>query len=141
MFREEILDTKKDTQTEADMYPTTLPYYSGRAQMLKMKKHRLIQLKKVCKTFWLELMLSKLISLQMFDDAGWMLTCSISKDVFAQYEKLIHSIDSKIINLYRKWIDSIGEDVGSRLQRPLMAKSIAKPGLLECNIDRYVTQL
>lgn len=47
MFREEILDTKQDTQTEADMYPTTLPYYSGRAQMLKMKKHRLIQLKKV----------------------------------------------------------------------------------------------
>lgn len=67
-----------------------------------------------------------------------MLPCSISKDVFAQYEKLINSIDSKIINLYRKWIDSIGEDVSSRLQRPLMAKSIAKPGLLECNIDRYL---
>lgn len=76
----------------------------------------------------------------MFDDAGWMLPCSISKDVFAQYQKLIASIDDKIFNLYRKWIDSIGEDINLRLQRPLMCKSISKPGLLECNIDRYSLQ-
>ncbi|XP_050296141.1 dynein axonemal heavy chain 2 isoform X2 [Anthonomus grandis grandis] len=123
MFREEILDTKQDTQSESDMYPTILPYYSGRAQMLKMKKNRLIILKK------------------MFDDAGWMLPCSIAKEVFAQYEKLVASIDDKCFNLYRKWIDSIGEDVNQRLQRPLMCKSVSKPGLLECNIDRSVLDI
>lgn len=47
MFRAEILDTKQDTQAECEMYPTLMPYYSGRAQLLKMKKHRLILLKKV----------------------------------------------------------------------------------------------
>ncbi|ERL85346.1 hypothetical protein D910_02766 [Dendroctonus ponderosae] len=123
MFRAEILDTKQDTQTESEMYPNLMPYYSGRAQLLKMKKHRLTLLKK------------------MFDDAGWMLPCSISKDVFAQYQKLIASIDDKIFNLYRKWIDSIGEDINLRLQRPLMCKSISKPGLLECNIDRSLMEM
>ncbi|KAF7269690.1 hypothetical protein GWI33_017275 [Rhynchophorus ferrugineus] len=123
MFREEILDTKQDIQLEAEMYPTSLPYYSGRAQMLKMKKNRLAILKK------------------MFDDAGWMMPCSIAKEVFAQYEKLITSIDDSVLNLYRKWIDNIGEDVNLRLQRPLMCKSITKPGLLECNIDRSIMDI
>ncbi|XP_030749874.1 dynein heavy chain 2, axonemal [Sitophilus oryzae] len=123
MFREEILDIKQDIQLEAEMYPTMLPYYSGRAQMLKMKKHRLSILKK------------------LFDDAGWMMPCSISKEVFAQYEKLISSIDDKVFNLYRKWVDKIGEDVGLRLQTPLMCRSVTKPGLLECNIDRSILKI
>lgn len=72
----------------------------------------------------------------MFDEAGWMMPCSIAHEVFAQYDKLIASIDEKILYLYRKWVDSIGEDVNARLNRPLMCKSVMKPGLLECNIDR-----
>ncbi|XP_066252128.1 LOW QUALITY PROTEIN: dynein axonemal heavy chain 2 [Euwallacea similis] len=123
MFQDEILDTKQDIQIEADMYPTTLPYYAGRAQMLKMKKQRLILLKK------------------MFDDAGWMLPCSTSKQIFAQYKKLITSIDSSIVSLYRKWVDSIGEDLNFPLQHFLICKSISKPGLLECNIDRSLLDI
>ncbi|CAG9772859.1 unnamed protein product [Ceutorhynchus assimilis] len=123
MFRDEVLETKQDCQTESELYPTTLPYHSGRATMLKMKKHRLIILKK------------------MFDDAGWMLPCSLSKEVFAQHQKLITSIDERIFNMYRKWIDSLGEDLNQRLHRPLMCKSISKPGLIECNIDRSLLAL
>ena len=43
-----------------------------------------------------------------------------------------------LILQHQKRIDSIGEDVSQRLQRPLMCKSVSKPGLLECNIDRYL---
>ncbi|XP_066137784.1 dynein axonemal heavy chain 2 [Euwallacea fornicatus] len=123
MFQNEILDTKQDIQIEVEMYPTTLPYYAGRAQMLKMKKQRLVLLKK------------------MFDDAGWMLPCSISKQIFAQYKQLIISIDNNIISLYREWVDSIGEDLNFPLQRSLICKSISKPGLLECNIDRSLLNI
>lgn len=42
-----------------------------------------------------------------------------------------------MMELFRKWIDNIGEDVSKRLDRPLMNRSATKPGLLECNIDRY----
>lgn len=118
MFRQEILDAKADMQQQAEQYPSLMPYFAGRGHMFKMKKNRLQVLKK------------------MLDDAGWMMPCSISREVFAQYEKLILSIDDSILNLYRKWVDSIGEDISARVNRPLMCKSFTKPGLLECNIDR-----
>ncbi|CAG9819075.1 unnamed protein product [Phaedon cochleariae] len=123
MFREEILQAKQDMQVEAEVYPSLMPYFAGRAHMIDMKKHRLQMLKK------------------MFDDAGWMMPCSISREVFAQYEKLISSINDNILNLYRKWVDNIGEDVNARLNRPLMCKSLTKPGLLECNIDRSLLEI
>lgn len=118
MFKQEVLDAKADMQEQADLYPSLMPYFAGRANMIKMKKNRLQILKK------------------MMDDAGWMLPCSISREVFAQYKKLISSIDDSIFNLYRKWVDSIGEDITARVNRPLMCKSPTRPGLLECNIDR-----
>lgn len=118
MFRKEILDAKIDMQQQAELYPSLMPYFAGRAHMLKMNKNRLQMLKK------------------MVDDAGWMMPCSIARDVFAQYEKLISSIDDSVLSLYRKWVDSIGEDINARINRPLMCKSLTKAGLLECNIDR-----
>lgn len=118
MFRKEVLDAKADMQEQANLYPSLMPSFAGRAHMIKMKRNRLQILKK------------------MMDDAGWMLPCSISREVFAQYEKLILSIDDHILNIYRKWVDSIGEDISARVNRPLMCKSPTKPGLLECNIDR-----
>lgn len=77
----------------------------------------------------------------MFDDAKWMLPSSVSQEIFSQYEKLVSSIDERILMLYRKWNDRIGEDVAKRLNRPLMCKSVTKPGLLECNIDRFLLEL
>lgn len=70
-----------------------------------------------------------------------MMPCSIGKDIFAQFEKLFKSIDDSILNLYRKWVDTIGEDVNSRLNRPLMCRSKTHPGLLECNIDKSVLDI
>lgn len=118
MFRKEVLDAKVDIQEQIEQYPSLMPHFAGRAHIIKMKKNRLQSLK------------------LMMDEAGWMLPCSISREVFAQYEKLILSINDSILNLYRKWVDSIGEDINARVNRPLMCKSTTKPGLLECNIDR-----
>lgn len=65
-----------------------------------------------------------------------MMPCSIAEEVFMQYEKLIASIDDRILSLYRKWYDGLGDDISNQLQRPLLCRSSSKPGLLECNMDR-----
>ncbi|CAH0554839.1 unnamed protein product [Brassicogethes aeneus] len=67
--------------------------------------------------------------------------CSISKEIFGQYDKLIFSMQEKITLLYRKWISSTGEDISSRLNRSLMCRSHTKPGLIECNIDRSLLKI
>ncbi|XP_050498494.1 dynein axonemal heavy chain 2 [Diabrotica virgifera virgifera] len=123
MFKEEIIDTKLDIQAESEMRPALMPYFAGRAHMMKMKKRRLKMLR------------------SLFEGAGWMMPCSIARDVFGQYEKLIAAIADIILNLYRKWVDNIGEDVNLRLNRSLMIKSVARPGLLECNIDRSLLEI
>lgn len=64
--------------------------------------------------------------------------CSLAPEIFSQYEKLVASIDDRVLNLFRKWLDSIGEGLSERLNRPLMIKSTTRHGLLECNMDRFV---
>lgn len=65
-----------------------------------------------------------------------MLPCGLSEEIFLQYNKLINAIDDLILAIYRKWIDHIGEDFPSRLNRPLLRRSITKAGCFECNIDK-----
>lgn len=123
LFKQEIQATKLELVDEADDYPVGLPYYAGRAISASMKKSRLCLLKKI------------------LDDAIWIPACSIAEEIFVQYEKLIASIDDMIINIYRRWVETLGEDVTSRLKRPLLMRSITRPGLLECNIDRSLLNI
>ncbi|KAF5308522.1 hypothetical protein FQR65_LT06187 [Abscondita terminalis] len=123
LFLDEIQDCKEDLVKDKEEYPSIYPYYAGRAMVLSLKKNKLELSKKV------------------IDEANWMRPCSIAEDVFSQYDALLTSIDHLILDLYRKWIDNIGEDVGNRLNRSLMNRSPTRPGLLECNIDRSLLDL
>ncbi|XP_025835309.1 dynein heavy chain 2, axonemal-like [Agrilus planipennis] len=73
-----------------------------------------------------------------FDDAYWLPHCKYREETFNLYDKCLNLIDEATLNLYRKWVDTIGEDVMERLNRPLLCKSVTRPGLLECNIDRSI---
>lgn len=118
LFKQEIQNTKTELVDEADDYPAGMPYYAGRAVMASMKKSRLNLFKKI------------------LDDAIWIPACTLTEEIYLQYEKLIQTIDDTILNLYRRWVWTVGEEVTGRLKRPLLMRSITKPGLLECNIDR-----
>ncbi|XP_017772772.1 PREDICTED: dynein heavy chain 2, axonemal [Nicrophorus vespilloides] len=67
--------------------------------------------------------------------------CSISEEVFLQYESLISSIDELVLNLFRRFNENVGEDVTKRLDRPLMCRSASRPGLIECNMDKKLLQI
>lgn len=123
MFYKEVQDCKEEIAQDNIRYMAISPIHAGKALMIKMKQKRLMNLKK------------------MFDDAGWLMPCSISKEIFGHYFKLLESMQEKILFLHKKWVASTGEDVISRLNRPLMCRSRMKPGLLECNIDRSLLKI
>lgn len=123
LFKQEIQDTKHELVDEADEFPVGMPTFAGTAIMASMKKNRLSLFKKI------------------LDDAIWIAPCGIAEEIFVQYEKLIASIDETILNIYRRWVGTLGEDVTGRLKRPLLMRSITKPGLLECNIDASLLTL
>lgn len=74
----------------------------------------------------------------MIDNAVFIPHCNLREDVYEQYEKLIKSIDERIRYLYHNWEQSLGTNMWGRLNRPLLNRSVTRPGLLECNIDRTV---
>ncbi|KAI4471763.1 dynein heavy chain [Holotrichia oblita] len=123
LFRQEIQNCKQDLVEETEDYPANTPYYSGRAMMAQMKKSHLK------------------ISKKILEAAAWLPPCSIADDVFLQYDNLITSIDELVMGIYRKFIDSIGDDIMSRLNSPLMCRSATKTGLLESNMDRSLIQI
>lgn len=73
--------------------------------------------------------------------AEWLGYCSISEEVYHQNSIVLGSINDTIVGLYHKWMDDIGDNPKSRLDRYLMRRSNDKPGLLESNLDPYVLNL
>lgn len=67
--------------------------------------------------------------------------CSISEEVYHQLDLLNGSIKEAIISLNYKWINDIGHNPKSLLDRYLMRKSNDKPGLLESNMDTDILTL
>ncbi|KAJ9574123.1 hypothetical protein L9F63_008537, partial [Diploptera punctata] len=120
MFGEEILETKKDMVEEHLNLLPGLPHFSGRATITRLKKNRLMQLMKI------------------LDDAKWLPPCGMGDEVRIQYDKLLITMEESVKNLYRKWQDTLEENIQSRLDKPLLVKSHYKPGLLESNFDRVL---
>ncbi|XP_071050357.1 dynein axonemal heavy chain 2 isoform X2 [Onthophagus taurus] len=120
IFRAEIQNTKLDLVEEMEDYPARFPYYAGRAMMVECKKSNLKIMRKI------------------LDAAAWLPSCSIADEVFMQYDHLMSSIDELRISIYRSFVSSLGDDVLARLNVTLMCRSVTKPGLIECNVDRVI---
>lgn len=51
------------------------------------------------------------------------------------------SITNSIKRLNNQWLDTMSVNVINKLDRTLMCRSVTRPGLLECNIDRGLLEL
>ncbi|XP_012280984.2 dynein heavy chain 2, axonemal [Orussus abietinus] len=123
MFGEEIQKTKQEVLDEYEEYSSTAPYYSGRAQNLRLKIYRLEAMKKTV------------------DEAKWMFPCNMAEEVYLQHKILVASIEDSISDLYYKWINDTGENPVDRLDRFLMRRSSVTPEFIECNIDQSIIQI
>lgn len=100
-----------------------MPPYAGRAIILKINLDRITRLK------------------EFFDRAEWMPDNSNSVRVIADYEQMRTSITSSIKRIHEQWLDTMDVNVHNKLDRTLMCRSVTRPGLLECNIDRGILEL
>ncbi|XP_034934334.1 dynein heavy chain 2, axonemal [Chelonus insularis] len=123
LFTNYMQAMKQEMLEEKKIYPFNTPYFAGRAINLHLKRKRLDVIR--C----------------LFTAAKWMDHCSISEEVYHQHEMLVGSIRETIAGLYRQWLDDIGDNPKSRLDRYLMRRSDDKPGLLESNLDPDVLNL
>ena len=123
MFGDEIQSTKQEILDEGEEYSALAPHFAGRALNLRLKGKRLERIK------------------EALTRSSWMPYCSMSEEVYHQYDIVVGSIRDAIIGLYHKWTDDIGDNPALRLDRYLMRGSIDNPGLLETNIDPSILNL
>ncbi|KAK0095864.1 hypothetical protein PV326_007167, partial [Microctonus aethiopoides] len=123
LIADKIHSTKKKVLEERGEYSSSTPYFSGRALNLHLKKKQME------------------IAMHELTEAKWMGQCSISEEVYHQYEIMVSSIRETIVRLYHKWMDDIGDNPKSQLDRYLMRRSNDKPRLLESNLDQNVLNL
>ncbi|XP_025155769.1 dynein heavy chain 2, axonemal [Harpegnathos saltator] len=123
MFAEDIQRTKQEVLHEREEYPAITPYYAGRALNLRLKGDRLLSTRKV------------------LEEAEWMPYCGMSMEVYCQQDIVIRSIEDAVKNLYAQWLQNVGENPRSRLDRFLMRRSDDRSGLLECNVDPGILDL
>lgn len=114
---------KQELVEERNESPSNTPYFSGRALSLKLKSKRLEATR------------------QRLLETKWAGHCGISCKVCHQQEMLVGSISETIFRLYHEWMDDIGDNPKSRLDRYLMRRSDDKPGLLESNLDPNLVNL
>lgn len=123
MFADNIQRTKQEVLYEREEYPAITPYFAGRALNLRLKGDRLLSTRK------------------MLEEAEWMPYCGMSVEIYHQQDIVIRSIDDAVKNLYVQWLDDVGDNPRSRLDRFLMRRSDNRSGLLECNIDPNILTL
>ncbi|CAD6237738.1 GSCOCG00008326001-RA-CDS, partial [Cotesia congregata] len=123
LFASDIQAVKQELVEERNESPSNTPYFSGRALSLKLKSKRLEATR------------------QRLLETKWAGHCGISCKVCHQQEMLVGSISETIFRLYHEWMDDIGDNPKSRLDRYLMRRSDDKPGLLESNLDPNLVNL
>ncbi|XP_068085242.1 dynein axonemal heavy chain 2 [Anabrus simplex] len=118
-LKDEIVETTRLIIDEEDDFPAAMPYHSGRAMGIMMKKRCIIQLK------------------ELLNKAEWLPACDYATEVNTRYENFIQYANNRIDEIFKKWADwATNLDVAKRLSRPLLCVSASRPGWLECNMDR-----
>lgn len=123
MFITEITDTNKRMLEQAKDRASWLPKHASKAITLKINLDRITHL------------------MDRFKAAKWMPDVSQAKSAIIEYETMQTSFTKNIQKVYEKWIDDIGYEFLSKLDRPLMIRSKTHQGLLECNIDRSLLEI
>ncbi|XP_043487243.1 dynein-1-beta heavy chain, flagellar inner arm I1 complex-like isoform X1 [Polistes fuscatus] len=123
MFNDDIQQAKQDVLDKKEEYSSMTSYYSGRALALEQKANSLQATKK------------------MMEDAEWLPYCAMKFEVFYQHDLVIKSIKDAITNLYNEWIEAVGENPRSRLDRSLIRRMEKSPLFFECNMDPFILNL
>lgn len=123
LLSSEIENTNKMLLEQVNSRQEWMPRYAGRALILKMNLDRITRIK------------------ELFDKAEWLPENTNSAKAMAAFEQMKVSITKNVKEMYTQWLETMVADVQQMLNRTLMCRSVTRPGMLECNIDRNVMEL
>lgn len=120
---EEINDTNAYLLENSETRSSLHPKHAGRAIIGTICLNKILRIKNI------------------LVDSAWMVDVPNSPGILAQFEVMEKNVKTQVRELRDHWANSVKEEVVQCLQRSLMLRSVSRPGLLECNIDRKVLNL
>ncbi|XP_059612816.1 dynein axonemal heavy chain 2 [Phlebotomus argentipes] len=120
---DEINDTNTYLLENAETRSSLHPKHAGRAIIGSICLQKIVRVKNI------------------LVESVWMVDVPNSKVILTQFEEMEKSVKLQVRELRDTWANSVKEEVVQCLNRALMIRSVSRPGLLECNIDRKVLNL
>lgn len=120
LFADELAMTNNELGDECDEHLSDLPVVSGRIIQLNVNRARLIRLR------------------SLFEQNEWLPESIDTPKILSNFKTIISVMEKTAQTLFDEWIQSIGIDVISKLNRLLLKRSLTHSGLFECNIDESI---
>lgn len=123
LFGDELAITNDQVVEDGIEHLSYLPTVAGQIIQLKVNRMRLIRL-------W-----------SLFEQNEW-LPESIDTDKFlTNYKTMITKMERNIQTMFDEWVQSLGVEIASKLNRLLLKRSLTHKGFFECNVDESIFTL
>lgn len=119
-FDDELKMTNGELGDECKENLSLLPAVAGRIMKLNVNRQRLIRLR------------------SLFEQNPWLLESIDTNKILSNYKTMINVMGKMAQQRFDEWIQSLGVDVISKLNRLLLKRSLTHSGLFECNIDNSI---
>lgn len=120
LLAEELSQTNDQLIEEYNEYLSYVPAIAGRPNQLKLNRHRIIRLRSI------------------FESGDWLPESIDTDDILTNYNSMIVKMQKSIQKLFDEWIQSLGVEVVTKLNRLILKRSLTHTGLFECNIDQSI---
>lgn len=117
LFADELSLTNKQVIENDDENLSYLPKLPGQIIQYKMNRIRLIRLR------------------SLFEQNEWLPESIDTIKIITNYKTMIYKMEKNTQTLFNEWVQSLGVDIVSKLNRLLLKRSLTHSGLFECNID------
>lgn len=122
MFAAEIATANRQliNQFTTDDASSKLPKYAGRVIHLQSGRDHIKHLH------------------SLLEQATFLSTTNVSEKILTDYKQFMSAANANIQKQFDEWLQLFGVDVGEKMNRKLLLRSVTHPGLFECNIDPFL---
>ncbi|XP_031626211.1 dynein heavy chain 2, axonemal [Contarinia nasturtii] len=123
LLAKELSITNDQVVEDENEHLSYLPKVAGQVIQLKVNRMRLVRLR------------------SLFEQNEWLPDSIDTAQILSNYKTIITKMEKTTQTLFDEWIQSLGVDIASKLNRLLLKRSLTHKGLFECNIDESIFTL
>lgn len=120
LFANELSITNDQVIEDENEHLSYVPTVAGQTIQFKVNRMRLIRLR------------------SLFEQNEWLPESFDTAKFLTNYKTMITKMEKNTQTQFDEWVQSLGVDIASKLNRLLLKRSLTQKGLFECNVDESI---